>query len=277
MPPDGASEPVRAPGAPAPRPAARPPRPAIPADAAADVIRRAAELEQTRGVGESELLDEQVLLEIGREVGLEPALMREALDEYHAGLLDGAGAEQRTLVGPRHLVIDRTVPGSLAQVERAVHRLLEDKLLERCRQDGNRSVWRPRPGLVASLQRAGRKLSRLRLLEDVTQVGLALVELPSEGGRPPSVRVRLEVECRALRQGLMSAAVSGIVLGGGGSIAAAGAAIATGDPLPLLGVPVLGAAAAGGLLGARSSYARKLAEVDLVLQGGLDNLHHPRR
>jgi hypothetical protein len=264
--------------APALRPDAEPAGPMIPVEAATDVIRRAAELELEGSAGSTAGLDERAIVEIGEEVGLTPAAVAEALAEYRAGLLPGEDDVERPgLVGPRHLVIDRTLPGTLAEVHAGIAGLLERQLLDCCRRTEHRSLWRPRAGLLASVQRAGRKLTRERLLEDLTEVRVTLAALPAAEDRPPSVRVRLEVECQALQRGLTSTAVGSLVVGGGGAVAAAGIALATGDPTPLIGVPILGGAAAGGVLGSRRAYRRKLADVELVLEGALDDLERGRR
>jgi hypothetical protein len=252
-------------------------QPMVPHDVVASVIGRAAELERDYVSAGTTVLDEQAVVEIGRELGLTPAAVREALAEYHAGLLHTGDADRRTIVGPRVLVLERTVPGAIGVVEGQVQAFLEGKLLDCVRRTGDRTVWRPREGLIASLQRAGKRLGRDRPLDDVTEITVALVELPTAADRDPAVRVRLEIECRSLRQGLMATAAGGTVLGGAGAVAAAAAAIVLGDPLPLLGVPAGAAVAAGAYLGPRSAYRRKLAEVELIVQGGLDDLAGPDR
>jgi hypothetical protein len=245
--------------------------PGVPHDVVAMVIGRAAELERAGSTVRTGL-DEQAVVDIGREVGLTPTAVREALSEYHAGLLGADERERQTVVGPHTLVIERMVPGSIAQVDAQVSAVLERRLFDCCRRTGNRTVWRPRAGLIASLQRAGKRLGRDRPLDDVTEITVVLVELPATYGRPPSVRVRLEVECRSLRQGLVAATVGGILASGAGVLAVGGTALAIGDPLPLLGVPPLGALAVGSYVVPRGAYRRKLAEVDLILQGELDDL-----
>lgn len=252
------------------RPAERPP---VHRDVAAIVIGRAAELEQDRATWGAGGLDERALVEIGRDVGLSAAAVRQALDEYHAGLLQPAAAERQTVVGPRSLVIERTVPGSIERVDAELTAFLTGKLFECCRRVEHRTVWRPREGLLASLQRFGKRFGKGdRTLEDVTEITMVLVALPAGDGRGPQVRVRLEAECASLRRGMVATAVGGVAVGGAGVAATAGAALLTGDPLPLLGLPPLGALAAGSYLGPRQVYRRKLSEVELVLQGGLDQL-----
>lgn len=260
--PQGASAPAaRAPG-----------RGAVHGDVAAVIIGRAADLEDA-GAADGIGLDEQALVEIGREVGLSGAAVRQALDEYHAGLLQPVAEAPQTVVGPRVLVIERTVPGTTDQVDAHISAFLRGKLFEPCRRVDHRSVWRPREGLLASIQRTGKRLGRGdRTLDDVTEVSVALVALPSSLAGEERVRVRLEADCGSLRRGLTATAVGGVALGGAGIAAAAGAAVALGDPLPLLGLPPLGAITAGAWVGPRHWYRQKLAEVELVLQGGLDTL-----
>jgi hypothetical protein len=274
LPPDGESKPAGVPAGPRTSTAGSQTeawRPVVPHEVVSAVIGRAAELERDGWATAGHGFDEQSVVEIGREVGLTPAVVRKALDEYHAGLL-GSDAEQQTVVGPRVLVVERTVPGSLSRVEGLVDALLQGKLFDCCRRSGNQSMWRPREGLLATIQRAGKRLSRDRTLDDVTEITVGLVELPAAPGPPASVRVRFEVECRAMRQGLVATTVGGVAAGGAGAVAVTGAAIVVGDPLPLLGLPALGALASGAYFGSRAVYRRKLAEVELVIQGGLDQL-----
>lgn len=242
----------------------------IPREAVARVIARAAELEQESGAAEGTELDERALLEIGEDVGLSPELVRAALDEYSAGMLDRR--QRKTLIGPRTLIVERTLPGTLELVEPRLRGYLQDNLFECWRRSGGRSVWRPREGLLASVQRTVKKLANGRVLRDVTEISVGVVEVPAAEGQEPGVRIRLEVEARALREGLIAAALSGAVIGGVGGIAAAVVAIVIGEPLPLLGVPAGGAIAAATYYGPRQAYLRRLEEIEFFLQSGLDRL-----
>ena len=234
------------------------------------MIARAAELEEESGVGGGGGLDEQALLEIGEDVGLSPDLVRVALDEYSAGML--GRRERRTLIGPRALVFERTLPGSLEQVDAMVSGYLASQLFERWRRSTSRAVWRPREGVIASVQRTVKKLARGKVLADVTEITVGMVEVPGAEGQHPTVRVRFEVEAGGLRQGLVATAIGGSVLGGIGAVAATGVAISMGDPTPLLGVPAGGALAAATYYLPRHSYLHKLKEIEFFLQSGMDDL-----
>jgi hypothetical protein len=243
----------------------------VPHDAVALVISRAAELEQ-HGAATGSSLDERAIVDIGKEVGLTPDAVREALAEYHAGLLQTPDIRRQTVVGPRFLVIERTVPGPLPAVDAQLEAWLSKMVLECCRRVGGRSIWRARQGALATIQRARKKIASQRTVDDVTEITVSLVEMPRDGGRDGAVRVRLEIECRSLRQSLVAMAIGGSVTGGAGAVAATGAAVASSEPLALLGVPVLAAVAAGTYLGSRVLYRRKLDETALVFEGALDDL-----
>jgi len=253
------------------------PRPPVPADVAAAVIGRAAELEQRRGTSHSAGFDEATLVEIGEDVGLSPDSVREALDQYHAGLLPTDDDRRETVVGPRTVIVERTVPGPIGRVDAMVSGLLSRKVFDCCRRSGYTTMWRPSEGLVASIQRTGKRLSRDRTLDDVTEINVSLIELPAAAGQVPQVRVTMEAECRSLRVGLGVTAVGGVAVGGAGALATAGAAVVGGEPLVLLGAPPLAALAAGSYFGARYTYRRKLADAELILQGGLDDLFEQPR
>ena len=94
--------------------------------------------------------------------------------------------------------------------------------------------------------------------------------MPAGPGGTAAVRVRYEIECRTLRQGLIGTTVGGSVISAGGGGAATTAAVAFSEPLALLGLPVLGAVAAGTYLGSRLTHRRKLAETELIFEGALD-------
>lgn len=243
----------------------------VPHDVVALVINRAAELEQ-HGAAAGSSLDERAVVDIGREVGLPPAAVREALAEYHAGLLQTPDAKPETVVGPRFLVIERMVPGPLPRADADVEAFLNTMLFECCRRVAGRSMWRARKGALATIQRARKKIASQRTVDDVTEVTVNLVEVPGGGGRADAVRVRFEIECRSLRQGLVATAIGGPVTSGAGAAATTAAAVASDQPLALLGLPVLGAVAAGTYLGSRLVYRRKLAETAMVFEAALDGM-----
>jgi hypothetical protein len=249
-----------------------PERSMVPPDVVALVISRAAELEQQGAFTAGDSFDERAVVDIGEEVGLTPAAVREALAEYQAGLLQTPDAKQQTVVGPRFLVVERTVPGPLPPVDAHVEIFLKSMVLECSRRVGGRSMWRARRGALATIQRAGKKVASQRTVDDVTEVIVNLVEVPAAPGHPGAVRVRFEIECRSLRQGLVATTVGGSAISGAGAVAATTAAVAFSEPVALLGLPVLGAVAAGTYLGSRMMYRRKLAETALVFEGALDGL-----
>lgn len=230
----------------------------------ARVFRRALELDAG---AEEPRLDEEALVEIGAELGLSPRAVRQAVRE-----IDGASGappvRPRGLVGPRAVVLERTLPMAAPRAHEELAHYLDGALLQRRRWTPDRSRWQPREGVVAHITRRFRVPSAF---QHVTRVDVAVTEAASPGGRAQGCGVRVEAQLATVRNGSLATAGSGLTLAGTiGGLGLIGAI--TGEPAAMLALPPAAAMAAGSVLGARRVYRRWFDEVEVVLQGALDTI-----
>ena len=233
-----------------------------PEDAAA-VLRRAAELDTTP-LPHADAMDERVVRDAAREVGLSETAVEQAVQEWRAGVLDPLpDLSPDRFAG---LLATAAAEGRVAlPVERAgeqVDAWLRSQWFERRRTRGPESEWVPRRGALASARRAVDVQGSLRL-QGVSRVRACIA--PAAQG----TRVRLVADLGEMRRGLLGGMVAL-------PAAVAGVAVVAGAPdlLPeaLLAAPA--AAGAGGLgwLGARGVLRARRARVSEELERVLDEL-----
>jgi hypothetical protein len=240
------------------------------------VLGRAAELQSAAGDdGEpADGLSEQQLLDIGREVGLSPMHLRQAL------------AEERTRIAvpPEHGFVAQMAGASMASAHRTVmgtptqllatlnQVMLRDECLTVKRRYLNRLTWEPRRDFWATFRRlapsAGRMYDLLRANE------VAATAVPVDDTR---TLVRLDADvsnARAQRlQGGAAVAVGGIATGG--LITAFFTAIAMAPLAPALLVGAVPAALGVAAFAAVVRTHRQTVErAQLALEQVLDRLEH---
>src|SRR6266550_2879097 len=238
------------------------------------VLARAAELQGASALPESsDLISESQVLDIGNEVGLNPATINQALAEERTRI---NVPEERGVVaqiaGAGFATATRTVPGTPRDVLATIDSWMQrDECLQVQRRFADRITWEPQRGLFGKLRRTVSMSGRGYYLMDAGQVSATV--LPVDGSR---VVVRLDADIhasRAKRVGMggvlatMGAAASGIL--GLGLIVAhiplflvAGAAV-----LPFAG----GSVAAYKLA---RTHRTILSSVQLALEQILDRLEH---
>lgn len=227
------------------------------------VLARAAELQAAEADPGEAMLTEEQLLEVGREVGLSPRHLRQALAEERTRVLvpEEHGLLAR-LFGPASAHAERTIKGTPENVFAALDAWLqrEETLLVK-RRFPDRMLWEPRGDFFTLFRRAlnvgghGYHLSRA--------AEIAATVVPVDDGR---VLVRLEADLVPVR--LQRVAGGGAVAGSG----ALGAAtlIALGF-FPAVAVAAAGVAAIGGYAVSRS-HAPIVARAQLALEQLLDRL-----
>jgi len=147
--------PVAPPASPSAAASERPPV-GIPRAALERVLARAAELQTAQGDA-TDLIDEAQLVDIARDVGLDPAHMRQAMAEERARGHSPPVARGPMLeaLGPAVVAVQRTVPGTpLEQLDRLDTLLPRVDLLNRIRRFPDRMVWEPRGDLLSRLSRS---------------------------------------------------------------------------------------------------------------------------
>jgi hypothetical protein len=226
------------------------------------VLRRAAELEAHRDEDEHGLSHAE-LEALATDVGLSSEAVQRALAELHAGALappTAPGALERVL-GPRQLVAERVVPGSVAEVNARVERLLRAQLMRKQRDFGERAVWEHAPGWLPQLRRSLDWSGQLGLGE-VRALEVGLVDAGNG-----NTTVRLGADVAALQRKV----VAGTVLGTGVGIAAA--LLLAAAHLPHLVEWIAAAGSAGtGTLAFLRAYRREVQSALTALERLLDEI-----
>lgn len=245
-----------------------PDRPGLDRNAVERVLARAAQL-QAADTGEipAERMTESQLVELGREVGLSPEHLRQALAEERtrvpaaeAGV--GGGALER-LVGPAGVAASRTIRiahgAALAQLDAWMQR---EECLNVMRRFEDRILWEPRRDFMTQVRRGLDLGGRGFLLSRALTVAATVI-------RVDDVRamVRLDADFTSYRRQVAGAGGVMATLGAGAS----GTAAAIGVMLPVAIVPaiVLGA---GAVYQARRRHRALVVRGHLVLEQILDRL-----
>ncbi len=245
---------------------------AVPRAALERVLARAAELQALAAPEGQEVIPEAQLLEIAREVGLDPAHVRTALAEERArpvALRAEAGWLLEAL-GEVRLGAQRTVPGAPEAVVAALSATLtrQETMVVMRRTDAHHS-WEPRDDFSAGVQRL---LSSHRY----ALAGVDVLVAAATGVDGTRTLVRLEATTNRLRrQGRATLVGSWAAIGG---MAAVVAAVLVLLPLPeaartvslagLAAFALLGGALVWG--GVRRGYRRAVARAQLRLEQLLD-------
>lgn len=269
----------RSPAAPtSPAPPAPLIRPALDRSAVERVLARASEL-QAATPDSLGLLSEEQLLELGQEVGLSPAAMRQALAEERSRVsLPAEDDLAGRLFGPRTAVSSRTVRGSPERVLALLDAWMQrDELLQVRRRFPDRLTWEPRRDLWGSLRRGLNVGGRGYALSRAAEVGATVV--PVDEGR---VLVHLTADLGPARRARLqlggATAATGVATGGSLALLAAMVAV----PGLLEVAAVVTAAALPSLAGLGGGYAvarqhtAVVTRVQLALEQLLDRLEHER-
>ena len=246
-----------------------PPRPKLPARALdraslERVLARAAELQTSTGDTPEEFSEEQ-LLELGKEVGLSPQNIRQALAEERtrSTLPEDERGLGASLFGPSRVGASRTVPGRASEVLSTIDAWMQrQELLIVKRYHPDRIVWEPRQDFLVGLKRAFKVGGRDYALSHAFEVSATVMAVDES-----RAQVGLEADFRNGRaRSAQQTAVSSLV----------GAAATT--SLFFMGVAAVVAAApvvivpAIGIAGARAFHGRVVTRAHLALEQLLDRL-----
>jgi hypothetical protein len=253
-----------------------PARQSLPLDrqAVERVLARAAELQGgVTGSDSSDLITEAQILEIGKEVGLTPAILNQALAEertrVHVPEERGFFAQ---LAGGSFASATRTIAGNqraiLAEIDGWMQR---QECLSVQRRFTDRITWEPQRGILATIKRGMNAGGRGYHLMRASQVSGTV--LPVDENR---VVVRLDADLGATRKTRLEA---GALLGGTGLVGAAGLGFAlTVASVPFILVAAVGALpiVAGGMAGyyVVGAHRNLLSSAQLALEQILDRLEH---
>jgi hypothetical protein len=226
------------------------------------VLARALELQAGPAGETQDRLTEAQLLDLAKEVGLDPVHLRQALAEERTRV---AVPEERgllaTLYGSATVSAQRTVSGTPAQVLQALDDWMQrQECLKVKRHFGERIVWEADQGLTGMVKRVvSGKGAALARATDVAATAIAL--------DATRVVVRLDAQLGGHRAS-MAQVNAGL----------AGASLVAGGVLAALSFPILAAAAPAVVLvpavwgATRSAHARTVARAQLALEQVLDRL-----
>lgn len=227
------------------------------------VLARALELQADNPGDPQEQLSEAQLLELGKEVGLDPVNLRQAMAEERTrvAIPDESGL-LATLYGGAAASAQRIVRGTPAQVLKALDDWMQrqEYLVVQRYFTNERIVWEARRDLFSIARRTvSGKGEALARATDVAATVIALDE--------SRVMVRLDARLGGYRalMAQQNAVVTGVGLVGGGVLAVLSFSLfAVAAPVVVMAPAAFAAA--------RASYRRTLARTQLALEQVLDRL-----
>ena len=238
------------------------------------VLARASELQA--GSGEtSEAMTEEQLVELGKEVGLSPEHVRQAIAEEQTRVaVQEPQGRVSGVFGPNVASAQRVIAGSQADILARIDRYMQNQeALAVRRRYSERITWEARRDFLGQMKRGFGIGGRMYSLTKADEIGATVV--PVDGAR---VLVRLDATFSDARRRSIT---GGGVLAGTG-LAGAGGVIAVAATMPGASVPValliggVWAAIGGvGFTAVAKSYRSNVERAQLALEQALDRLEHP--
>jgi len=228
------------------------------------VLARAAELQVGSGEPE-EVLTEDQILELGKEVGLSAQNLRQALAEERTrvALPPDEGGVSAKLLGGARVGASRTVPGQPRDVLEAIDQWMQrQECLQVKRQFSDRIVWEARRDLVGTVRRALNVGGRGYALSRAHEVAATAVAV--DAGR---TLVRIDADLAPFRTSLARQSAGATALG----VAAVPALIALHFAAAVAVAPAV-LVGAGAFYIARGINARTANAAQLALEQLLDRL-----
>lgn len=242
-----------------------PPRNALDRSALERVLARAAELQsQSSSDDTAGALSDEQIVELGKEVGLTPDLLRQAIAEERGRVVvpysKGIGGGW---FGAASLSSARTVRGTPDGVLQAVDAMLRaDLAFDVKRRFPDRVVWEPRRTFVDVMRMQFRESgegTHLRLAHDV---GVTVASVDAQ-------RTHVRVDASLTTSRASATTTSVVVVGGGalGTVVLSAMAV-----VPIVAVPVMVGLMGAGLIGVRAKYRAQAIRVATALEQLLDRL-----
>ena len=236
------------------------------------VLARAAEL-QMRNADPGEALTEAQLLELGKEVGLTPEYLRQAIAEERTRIaVPGAEGDARSFFGPSVATASRVVRGTQASVLAQIDDWMQrEECLQVRRRYTDRMTWEARRDLVGNIRRGFNLGGRGYVLSRAAEVGATVVAIDET-----KVLVRVDADLGPARQrsvGLAGTLAGGSIVASGGVVALAAA---TGGSVLIAGIiaAVWAASGGAGFVATARSQRRAVQRAQLALEQVLDRLEH---
>lgn len=238
------------------------------------VIRRAAEL-AAHDSDADELLTEDEVLRIARELGLEPHHVQRAMHELPE-LRRPPQWYDRWFDSPIFSV-SRVVPGRIDPTLRRVQDyLVTREYLQPVRRRGDSVAFVPAEDTISSLSRAFARPGSRHVVSRASRLVLSVQRLPDD-----RAHIRFDVDLaeargEALKGGLLMGGIGGAVAGVGLAVVATGFTPAALGPVPevLAFGGTLAASLVAGVSAAASRFRRRIATARLELAALLDRVEH---
>ena len=237
------------------------------------VLQRAAELQAHAGDVPDEMTEDE-LVALGKEVGLTPETMRQAIAEERTrvALPESEQGVAAKLFGPGSASAARTVNGAPADVLRSVDEWMQrEECLKVKRRFADRITWEPRRDFLGNVKRGLNLGGRGYSLTRATEVAATVIAVDDRRSI-----VRLDADLSGTRSARASAGVTSAGLGAvGAATVAAVAVVANVALIPALLISVVPIVIGGGV-GATivREHERNAARVQLALEQVLDRLEH---
>lgn len=234
-----------------------------------EIIRRATELATHESEPGDAELDEEELLRIAGEVGIQERYVRRALAEVRARQPEGNLLDR--IFGPDIVRASRIVPGSPAEISGKLDDfLVAGQLLQPVRRGPHVLHYRPAVDWASQVARAASATSRRYYVASAKSVEIELTDVEEEG----RTLVTMVVDPGTRNDSLVGGFLGGAA---GGTAAAVGAGLAVAALTPLVVAVVVGGAVGMGATGgivwfAGRHHRNKLLEVRAEVEGVLDRL-----
>ena len=255
-----------------------PDKPAAPSGRSLDraalerVLARASEL-QAGSSDVSESMPEEQLIEVGKEVGLSPEHVRQAIAEEQTRVAIQEPVRAVGLFGPTTAWTQRVIAGKQADVLARIDRYMqkEEGLAVR-RRFAERITWEASRDFLGTVRRGFRIGGGRYALTKADETGATVI--PVDENR---VLVRLDATFTDGRRRSVTggSALAGVgVAGGGGIIAVAASMPGSSMPIALLIGTVWAAMGGVGLASVAKSQRSNVRNAQLALEQALDRLEH---
>ena len=238
------------------------------------VLARAAEIQLAGAVGDTaESISEDQIIEIGKEVGLSPGVLRQALAEERTRVqLMEEGGLVAKVAGPSYASASRTVAGEPAKVLAQVDAWMQDKeCLAVQRRFGERIVWEPQRGMWSGIKRSVNIAGRGYDLVRAAAVAGTVSEVA-----PGRTHIRIDADMSQSRKARVRNAsiLGGFGVVSAGALALLGIAITAAPIFIVAGalVPIVGFGSAA--YATAESHRSVAQRVQLAIEQVLDRIEH---
>jgi hypothetical protein len=237
------------------------------------VLARAAEL-NAHSVEPSEGMSEAELVSLGKEVGISPEHMRQALAEERTRVtVPEARGVSGSLFGATSAMASRVVNGTPAAILGALdHWMQKEEILRPKRRFADRLTWEARRDLVGNLQAGFNFSGRAYALKGAGEVGATVVAIDAQ-----RCLVRLDADfADPRRTAMMLSGIWGAISSAAGAGVLAIALANPGSSMAIAGGIATAAVGTGAgiFLGTGAAQRRKVEKAQLALEQILDRLEH---